>query len=178
MEFPVLKTTRLELVRLEEEHLEDMHAIYQDEESMLYWDDFPHKDVSETREIFDLLAERITEGTGLCWGMKLKGGKELIGTISYNRYRKGGLATIGYILARKHWGKGMMTEALVEAVRYAFEGLEVHRIEAHVQPGNVASEKVLSKLGFQKEGLLRERHYYKDKHQDMIVYGLLRTDCR
>lgn len=179
MKFPELETPRLKLIQLNEAHLDDLFAIYQEEESMKYWDEFPHKNKEQTRELLQLFEKRIEDGKGLCWGIVLKENEhKVIGTISYNRYRRNGVATIGYILAQKYWNKGIMTEALKEFIKYGFATLGVHRIEAHVEPGNVVSEKLLEKIGFQKEGLLRERHYYKGKHYDAIFYGLLKTDKR
>lgn len=70
------------------------------------------------------------------------------------------------------------TEALKVFVEYGFSQLEVHRIEAHVEPENIASAKVLTKIGFQKEGLLRESTFNKGQYQDMVYYGLLKTDKR
>jgi ribosomal-protein-alanine N-acetyltransferase len=69
-----------------------------------------------------------------------------------------------------------MTEALKVFVEYGFSNIGIHRIEAHVETGNGNSEKLLKKIGFKKEGLLRERLYYKGKHQSLMIYSLLRTD--
>lgn len=174
-----LITPRLRLISLEDKHLDDLFSIYSDEETMRYWDDFPHKDHTKTKELLELLQNRINNQTGISWGIILnKKSNNIIGTISYNRYSKNGLATIGYILSRNFWNKGLMSEALAEFIEYGFSNLGIHRIEAHVEPGNVASEMLLLKVGFKKEGLLRERHFYKGSYQNLIIYGLLRTDDR
>ena len=143
---------------------------------MKYWDDFAHANIEKTKEVLDMLLEREEKHTGVCWGITLKGDPSLIGTIAYNRFKKDGLGTIGYILHEDFWGQGIMTEVLEEFIRYGLEDLELHRIEAHVEPENIASESVLQKIGFTREGLLREREFYRNKHQDLIVYGLLKSD--
>jgi len=174
-----LETPRLKLIELNTNHLEDLFTIYKDDETMRYWDDYPHNDKQQTKKLLDLFARRIKEGTGICWGITLKeNDQKVIGTISYNRYSKDGIGTIGYILARDYWNKGIMTEVLTEFIEFGFTDLGIHRIEAHVEPGNIGSEKILEKIGFQREGLLRQRHQYKGKYQDQIYYALQRTDKR
>jgi len=179
MNFPELETSRLKLIELNESHANDLFDIFSDKESIKYWDDPPHKNVDETKDLLAFLAKRIKEGTGICWGISLKTApQDVIGLVTYNAYRKDRNAYIGYIIARKHSNKGLTTEALKVFIEYGFSHLEVHRIEAHVEPGNVASEVVLQKIGFQKEGLLRESTFNKGEYQDMIYYGLLKTDKR
>ena len=89
-------------------------------------------------------------------------------------------ATIGYDLKPAYWNKGITTEALTAAISAAFEGLlpcgPLHRIQADTIPGNIASEKVLLKLRFKEEGILRESIYVKGSYYDMKCYGLLKTD--
>jgi len=179
MNFPELETPRLRLIKLNESHAERLFDIFSDEESMKYWDDPPQKNIDETKELIAFLSKRIKEGTGICWGITLKEAtQDVIGMVTYNAYKKDKNAYIGYILAREYWGQGLTTEALKAFIEYGFSHLEVHRIEAHVEPGNVASEAVLQKIGFQKEGLLRESTFNKGAYQDMIYYGLLKTDER
>jgi ribosomal-protein-alanine N-acetyltransferase len=176
MTHPELETSRLKLVRLSKNHLEDLFKIYSSEQLMKYWDDYPHSNIEKTKEVYEMLSKRETNNTGVCWAISLKDNREIIGTIAYNGYKKNGLASIGYILKEKFWNKGYTTEALTKFIDYGFSTLNVHRIEAHVSLGNIGSEKVLQKVGFIKEGVLRERVFFKDKHQSLIVYGLLKSD--
>ena len=171
-----LSTSRLKLVRLEKRHLDDLFKIYSNPNAMLYWDDFPHKDKEKTDKLLNLFQKREKEKTGVCWGIKIKGKDEIVGTIAYNSFKENGNSTIGFILAEHYWNKGIITEALEEMINYGFSQLHINRIEALVTPGNTSSEKVLKKLGFQNEGLLRQRYFFKDKHQDAIVYGLLASE--
>jgi RimJ/RimL family protein N-acetyltransferase len=69
-----------------------------------------------------------------------------------------------------------MHEALQATLGYAFHILDLHRIEADVDPRNQASIKTLERLGFQREGLLRERWQVGGEIQDSLFYGLLRRD--
>ena len=85
-------------------------------------------------------------------------------------------AEIGYILNRKFWKKGFVNEALNSLLKFAFDELYLHRLEADVDPENTASIRVVEKLGFQKEGYLRERWHVNGKICDSLFYGLLRSD--
>ncbi len=86
-------------------------------------------------------------------------------------------AEIGYILTNDgEKGKGYMKEALPEIIRYGFEQMNLHRIEAFVGPANKPSLKLVKSLGFIKEGKLRE-HYHKDgRIEDSVVFSLLKKE--
>ena len=85
-------------------------------------------------------------------------------------------ADIGYELSPDYWGQGYATEAARAIVRFGFEELKVHRIWAWCIADNVASTRVLEKLGMQLEGRLREREYFKGRWWDTLVYALLVND--
>jgi RimJ/RimL family protein N-acetyltransferase len=82
-------------------------------------------------------------------------------------------AELGYVLGRAHWGKGLMREALTAVLDHAFGPMRVRRLEAHVDPRNEASRGLAKRLGFTREGLLRERWVDKGEPTDIEVYGLL-----
>lgn len=85
-------------------------------------------------------------------------------------------AEIGYGLVSRAWGRGYMNEALRALVRYGFEQMNLNRIEADIDPLNKASARTLERLGFQMEGLLRERWIVDDIVSDSEMYGLLRRE--
>ena len=62
-----------------------------------------------------------------------------------------------------------------DALRLQLQKCKFHRFEAQLQPGKIASEEALTKTGFQKAGILRERHFYKEKYQTIVFIGLLKT---
>jgi [ribosomal protein S5]-alanine N-acetyltransferase len=88
-------------------------------------------------------------------------------------------AEIGYILTNDaERGNGYMKEALSEIVKYGFEKMNLHRIEAFIGPTNIPSLKLVDSLGFVKEGHLRE-HYFKDgKVEDSVLFSLLKTEFK
>lgn len=82
-------------------------------------------------------------------------------------------AEIGYGLLPDHWGCGYAGEAVEAMVRFGLDELALHRIHARVHPGNEASERILLKLGFEKEGVLRHVERARGRWFDMAVYGLV-----
>lgn len=85
-------------------------------------------------------------------------------------------AELGYVLGEAHWGGGWMREALQAVLPYAFEQGRLRRLEAVIDPRNTASARVLEGLGFQVEGLQRERWALKGELSDSRLYGLLRRE--
>ena len=85
-------------------------------------------------------------------------------------------AELGFALAKAFWGQGLIRVALPAVIQFAFECLGLHRIEADTDPRNVASMRVLERLGFQREGHFRDRYFQFGEAQDAVAYGLLRRD--
>jgi [ribosomal protein S5]-alanine N-acetyltransferase len=85
---------------------------------------------------------------------------------------------LGYALGRRHWGQGLMREAVTAACDHAFGPLGLHRIEAEVDPGNVPSNRLLAGVGFVLEGRLRQRWIDRGAAHDTNIYGLLAADWR
>lgn len=87
-------------------------------------------------------------------------------------------AEIGYVLNPDHQGKGYVTEAAQAILTYGFEILDVHRIYATCRPANIASEKVMQKIGMTREGMMREHWYYKGEFHDSYLYSILAKEYR
>jgi RimJ/RimL family protein N-acetyltransferase len=85
-------------------------------------------------------------------------------------------AEIGYALAASAWGFGFATEAISALLAYGFGELKLNRVEADIDPLNVASARVLERQGFVREGLLRERWIVGGRKSDSAMYGLLAQD--
>lgn len=102
----------------------------------------------------------------------------LVGVVSADNLELGNThkAEIGYWLAKPYWGQGIMTDAVREFVRYAFDRLQLHRLTAHVFESNVGSARVLEKNGFVLEGRLRKHLRKDDQLLDVRFYGLLKED--
>lgn len=105
-----------------------------------------------------------------------KSSQKLTGMIAMGFNAKNNHATVGYWLGKAYWGRGYMTEALHEIVRFGFEQLQLHRIAGHHFHNNPASGNVMQKVGMKLEGR-RVEHFKKgDLYLDILDYGLLRRD--
>jgi len=82
----------------------------------------------------------------------------------------------GYSLAEPYWGRGLIVEAAGPVIRYVFEEYAVERLQAQVFVGNDASERVLQKLGFTREGVLRSLVLRRGRWWDIVTYSLLRAE--
>ncbi len=106
-----------------------------------------------------------------------RGDAKVIGAMLLFRYDEGSRRVeLGYVLGRAHWGQGLMREAVVAACSQAFGTLGIRRIEAEVNPDNVASCALLDAVGFTLEGKLRQRWVSKGRAHDTNLYGCLAED--
>lgn len=116
-------------------------------------------------------------GAALQFVVELVATSRAIGTCLLFRYDEASArAELGFVLGRVHWGTGYMTEALTALIRHAFGTMALRRLEAEVDPANTSSGRLLERLGFAKEGLLRQRWITKGKPTDVEVFGLLRDE--
>lgn len=111
------------------------------------------------------------------WAIARKSNNKLIGTCGFNNWsRTHARAEISYDLARKEWGKGIMTKALRAVCDFAFTRIMVNRIQATVAIDNIASIKVLTKLGFSREGEMRQYGILRGNKKNFYMYSLLSSD--
>lgn len=120
-----------------------------------------------------ILAER----TGIWWGIAKRENNELVGACGLNdwlpAHRK---IDLGYWLLPAYWGRGIMRRALPPILRHAFTEMNIHRIHADVEPENLASAKLLRKLGFVHEGTLRDVECKSDAYVSLMQFSLIETD--
>ena len=118
-------------------------------------------------------------GTSLQLVLARRADAKVIGTMLLFKYDEGSSRIeLGYALGRAHWGQGLMREAVVAACTQAFDGLGIRRIEAEVNPDNLASCGLLVAVGFALEGTLRKRWVAKGTAYDTNIYGCLAEDWR
>jgi len=176
--FPkTLSSKRLLLRTLTDEDKGSIFEIYSDEETAKYDDWIPMKKVAQAQRLIDNSNKYFNEKSLLRYGIVLKESNMLIGSCAlfdFDEWNK--KCSIFYQINRNYWNKGYASEAIKLLVKFAFEELHTNRIEAFITPGNDASQKVLEKNGFIREGLMREMEFYKDKFWDGIVMGMLKKD--
>ena len=173
----ILTTHRLRLRPLQTSDAEAMFAIYSDPEVMRYWSTPPWPSIDEARKIIGQDATALPEGKHLRLGIEISETGQFIGMCSlFDFDQQSQRCMIGYGMSRHHWGSGYMHEALVALINYGFGELGFRRIEADIDPRNTGSAKSLQRLGFVKEGHLRERWKVGDEISDSDLYGLLRRE--
>jgi ribosomal-protein-alanine N-acetyltransferase len=111
------------------------------------------------------------------WAITLKGDTQMIGLAGLYRIQaQHHRCQVGYMLLPAYAGKGISTEATGLMLEFAFKQLHMHSVEALIYPGNTASERVLQKNGFVKEGHLTENVLHNGVFSDSIIYSLLRRN--
>ena len=173
--FPILKTHRLLLRRVDANDSEVILDIRSNEQVMKYIPR-PHlKSKEEALELITMFDDKIENGIGINWGITfLDKPEKLLGIIGLYRikpehYR----AEVGYMLHPEYNGNVITSEALQKVVEYGFKKMNLHSIEAILDPGNKGSEKVLLKNGFVKEAHLLENEFYDGRFLDSMIYSLL-----
>lgn len=112
------------------------------------------------------------------FGIYTKNQDRLIGHISLYAIKRlpYSSAFIGYSIDEGHTRQGIATDALIHVVRFAFDVLKLHRIEAYVSPRNEGSIKVLENANFKREGLLRKVLYINGVWEDHYIYSILQNE--
>jgi len=174
---PIITTPRVVLRWISENDIDGLYDVFSDPQVMRYWSTGPLPDRQAAAKMQREIADGNVKETMMKWGLALRESDSLIGTTTlFNLNLDNGRAEIGYAMGRAYWGKGYMHEALEALVSHAFEVLQMRRLEADVDPRNAASIRTLERLGFQREGFLRERWHVEGEIQDALFYGLLRRE--
>jgi ribosomal-protein-alanine N-acetyltransferase len=134
--------------------------------------------VEEVAGFIESIRDQFVAKAAIRWAIADSESSGLIGACGFNRFElRAGRAEIGYEIARARWGHGVATAAAGAVVRYGFAELDLHRIEATVMAGNAASARVLEKLGFRREGLLRDYKFARGQWADYWMYARLASDA-
>jgi ribosomal-protein-alanine N-acetyltransferase len=132
----------------------------------------------EAREFIDRMRRETTERKRIMWGVASQEDNCLLGMCGLANWSAvHQRAELGFDLRRDRWGKSLAYEATMAVVRFGFEQLKLHRIEAFTVADNTRSVRLLERLGFKREGLQRDASMEADgAFHDCAQYGLLRTD--
>jgi RimJ/RimL family protein N-acetyltransferase len=174
---PTLIAERVRLRWLVPSDVGALYEVFSDADVMRYWSRPPFTHEGEANELLAAIERAFTEQTLFQWGIVRKDGDRVIGTCTLAQVDASNLrAELGYALGRAHWGHGLMGDALDVLLTFAFGDLGLRRLEADVDPNNARSVRTLERLGFQREGFLRERWFVGGEVQDALFYGLLRRE--
>lgn len=172
----IIQTERLVLRPFRASDAEEMFQNWaRDAEVTKYLTWTPHESVEQTRALLALWEEEAKKPDCYHWAITLRG--EVVGDISLVSV-KGERAVTGYCLSRKCWGKGIMTEAYRAVLKYLFEEVGFHRIEAVHSVQNPASGRVMEKCGLRYEGTLRKqmRLLSTGEWTDIVCRAILEED--
>lgn len=184
-DLPVLTGSRIRLRGMREADLHDFYALHSDLAVMRYWSFPAWTELTQAHDYFASAVGGRDAQRMLCWAITMHDAERdsdsdrLIGAttlLAINREQ--GRAEIGYALRSDHWHRGLAQEALRLVLAHAFDTLQLRRIEADIDPRNTGSCKLVERLGFVREGLLRARWQVAGETCDSAIYGLLADDWR
>ncbi|MBX3703665.1 MAG: GNAT family N-acetyltransferase [Steroidobacteraceae bacterium] len=173
-QLPTIDARRVRLRWLTDADVDALFAIFSDPVMMRFWATPPMKERAEAEDYLRRIHEGFAGKTLFQWGVERKEDARVIGSFTLFRLDAGNArAEIGYALGSAYWKMGYMSEALPAGIGFAFNTLKLRRLEADVDPRNDNSLRILAKLGFRQEGLLRERWNVGGEIQDTALFGLL-----
>lgn len=174
---PTLETERLILRRLRIEDAKDIFEYACDPLVTQFTTWHEHQSLADSQLFLESVIEEYKTNQAATWGIVHKGDNKLIGTCGFFHWNvDDSKAEVGYNLSRKYWNQGYMTEAVRAIITFGFETMLLNRIEALCQPENIASARVMEKVGMQFEGILRQEIFVKGTFQDSKIYSLLREE--
>lgn len=172
--FPVLETKNLILREIIPDVAEVIFRNYSDNEVMKYFGRELLTKISQAEEKIIGIKEDFINRKGIRWAVCLKEDNIMIGSGGFWRILKEHLrAEIGYELSKSYWGQGIMKEALSAMINFGFEKMNLHSIEANLDPENYGSLKLLEKLNFVREGYFKDSYYFKGEFTDTVSYSLI-----
>ena len=174
----LIDTPRLQLRKPRHEDADAMFAAYAQDPAVsryLIWK--PHPNISETQTVIDKFLAQWSAGTAFNWLLFYRDTDELVGSIGARTKDDG--FDIGYLLAQRWWGKGLMVEAIRAVTDWAFTQASASRVSAACDIDNHASARALEKAGFHRECLAERYSVHPNispEPRDCYLYGKTRTD--
>lgn len=174
---PTLTTTRLRLRPFTGTDEDGLYALHTNEHVLRYWDAPAWTERTRAERFIATCRQMAEEGSGARLAIDRLDNGMFIGWCSLARWNPDfRSASHGYCLDDAAWGHGYATEAAGAVLDWAFGALDLNRVQAEVDTRNPASARVLEKLGFVREGTLRENCIVNGEVSDSWVYGLIRRD--
>jgi len=172
-EFPVLHTERFDLRQFVDADVENVFSGLSHPDVIKYYG-VSYNSLEETKKQMTWFANLEKEGTGIWWAVCSNIDGKFIGAIGLNdltkEHRK---AEIGFWLLPENWGKGVMTEMMPMVLKYSFNNINLHRIEAYVDPENQNCKRALAKFNFILEGTMRDCEIKNGRFRSWDVFAIL-----
>jgi [ribosomal protein S5]-alanine N-acetyltransferase len=174
---PTLRTTRLVLRPFTSADANDLFALHSNAFVMRYWDGPPWSERARAERFIAACGRMSEEASGARVAMDRASDDSFIGWCGLTQWKPDyRSASMGYCLNEASWGHGYATEAGSALLQWAFDALDLNRVQAETDTRNMASARVLEKLGFVREGTLREDCVVNGEVSDSWVYGLIRRE--
>lgn len=174
---PTIETERLLLRKITLNDANDMFEYGSDPHVSEYTTWSTHTSIEDTKYFIKSLLKMYKKRELVDWGIVHKAEKKIIGTCGYVEWSMThSRAEMGYALSRKYWNQGYMSEAVNAMMEFGFREMHLNRIQAKCQVNNIASARVMEKVGMQLEGILRQQLFVKDEYWDLKIYSILRDD--
>ncbi len=173
-----IETQRLILRRFRIEDAEDMFNNWASDPEVtrfLTWP--PHTSIEVTENLLTDWISRYEDGGYFNWVMEYKETGKAIGNISVVKlYEDIDAADVGYCMSRKHWGQGLMSEALKGVMDYLFDVVGLNRVAANHDVNNSRSGRVMEKAGMIQEGILRQAGKNNQGIHDVVWHAAIRDE--
>lgn len=172
-----IETDRLRLRAYKNSDVNDIFDYASDKEVTKYLTWQVHKDLEDSKAFLKWV-ESVTSGESgkifFVYAIELKSTEKVIGSIDFKNTHKFG-GQMDYVIGQPYWGKGYMTEATNALKLWAFEQFpELVRLQAFCQPENLASKRIMEKMGMEFEGLRKKSFVIQNKAVDLVHYALIR----
>lgn len=176
---PVLSTSRLALRCFTPADTEEVFALRSSKSVSRYWDAPPWRERAQAEQFVARSAAMAQEATGVRLAVDRRADGRFIGWCAvFGRNHEFRRATLGYCFTEEAWGHGFATEAAGALLAWAFPTMDLNRVHAEADTRNIASVRVLEKLGFRREGMMREDTIVEGEVSDSFIFGLLRREWR
>lgn len=176
--FPMLDAGEFVLRQIRPEDAADWYR-YMGDRAVTELTSSDYDSQAEIAEIIAYFQTAFSDKTAMRFAIARRDDDVMVGDCGFNhfdwRHRS---AVIGYGLSKEYWGRGVMTGAVSAMLRWGFKALDLNRIEATTNPANKRSARVLEKLGFVREGTLRDYRLQRGAFRDCWIWGLVKREWR
>ena len=172
--FQNLESDRLLLRQINNADIDEVFKLRSNPETMKY---IPRPLLTSKEEALyhiKMIQDKIEANEGVNWAVTIKGDNKLIGIVGHYKIKwEHFRSEIGYMILPEYHGKGIVSEVVGLLIDYGFNQMNLHSVEAIIDPGNTASARVLEKNNFIKEAHFIENEFYDGQFIDSVVYSIL-----
>jgi ribosomal-protein-alanine N-acetyltransferase len=170
----ILNTERLRLRPLNPGDARAIHLMMSDAEVMAYWDVGRVEDPAVTGDIVQRQLAEAAADRAAHWAMERLDDRAFVGVCDLSEIEwRHARAEVGFMVGRSFWGEGYTFEAMHAVISHAAQALRLRRLQARTHIGNVRSIRLLERLGFKREGLMRGYVDRDGERRDCLLFGLL-----